>query len=178
MFETDRLLISPIKLSDSEEVRLIHNHPETLKWLSDDHLVSHAEQVNWVNSIIASKVSSRFVVREKNDSRIIGVFRFDRYDSKNLSAEIGLDIAFSSRRQGFAREVYINMFPYLFIELGLNRLSLLTLTKNTPAINMYESLGFTREGISREMIKRGNEYLDVYQYSMLASEYGDTYEPI
>lgn len=178
MFETDRLLISPIILSDSEEVRLIHNHPENLKWLSDSRLVSRVEQVNWVNSIIASKVSSRFVVREKVDSRIIGVFRFDRYDRQNLSAEIGLDIAFSSRRQGFAREVYINMFPYLFIDLKLNRLSLITLARNIPAIKLYEGLGFTREGMLREVIKRETEYLDVFQYSMLASEYRAKYESI
>jgi RimJ/RimL family protein N-acetyltransferase len=117
-------------------------------------------------------------VREKVDSRIIGVFRFDRYDRQNLSAEIGLDIAFSSRRQGFAREVYINMFPYLFIDLKLNRLSLITLARNIPAIKLYEGLGFTREGMLREVIKRETEYLDVFQYSMLASEYRAKYESI
>jgi len=178
MFETDRLVISPISLSDSEEVRLIHNHPETLRWLSDSHLVSEKEQVDWVNSMIESRVSSRFVVRKKNDSRIIGVFRLDRYDRQNLSAEIGLDIAVSSRRQGFAREIYMNMFPYFFIELGLHRLSLITLASNIAAINLYESLGFTREGILRQVIRRETGYLDAYQYSMLTSEYAAKYESV
>jgi RimJ/RimL family protein N-acetyltransferase len=104
---------------------------------------------------------------------MIGVFRFDRLDTQNHSVEVGLDITTDSRRQGFAREIYERMIPYFFDELLLNRLSLLTLKRNLPAITLYESLGFKREGILRQAIKRDLEFEDAYQYSLLASEFGN-----
>jgi len=173
MIESRRLLITPLGMQDCEEARLIHNEPETLRWLSDTHPVSTEEQQVWFASLQKSNTSRRYVAREVSGKKMIGVFRFDRLDTQNHSVEVGLDITTDSRRQGFAREIYEKMIPYFFDELLLNRLSLLTLKRNLPAISLYESLGFKREGILRQAIKRDLEFEDAYQYSLLASEFGN-----
>ena len=173
MIESHRLLITPLGIHDCEEARLIHNEPETLKWLSDTHPVSSEEQHVWFASLQKSTTSRRYVARETHGLKMIGVFRFDRLDTQNHSAEVGLDIATNSRRQGFAREIYQTMIPYFFDELLLNRLSLITLENNLPAINLYEGLGFKREGVLRQAFKRNLEFVNAYQYSLLESEYGN-----
>jgi RimJ/RimL family protein N-acetyltransferase len=171
MIESSRLLISLMAASDCEEARILHNNPDTLKWLSDTRIVSSDDQKSWFASLQSSKTSKRYIARTKADSKLIGVFRFDRYDNENMSVEVGLDIESTSRRQGYAREIYRVLLPHFFDDLSLNRLSLLTLESNLAAINLYESLGFKREGILRQALRRNSQYLNAYQYSLLASEF-------
>lgn len=171
MLETSRLHISLMAAKDCEEVRILHNDPDTLKWLSDTRIVSGDKQQSWFAALQSSKTSRRYIARTKTDSKLIGVFRFDRYDKVNMSVEVGLDIESTSRRQGYAREIYRALIPHFFDDLSLNRLSLLTLESNLAAINLYESLGFKREGILRQALRRDSRYLNAYQYSLLASEF-------
>lgn len=173
MIETERLFIALITGGDAEDARKLHNEPETLKWLSDTRVVSPEEQATWLAGLQISKTSKRYVAREKSKDELVGVFRFDRLDNQNQSAEVGLDVATRFRRMGYAKEIYHALLPYLFSEFSLNRLSLITLATNTPAINLYESLGFKKEGVLRQAIKRDDQFLDVIQYSMLATESGE-----
>jgi RimJ/RimL family protein N-acetyltransferase len=176
MIETQRLFISLITLEDCEDARLLHNEPETLTWLSDTHEVSRGEQKSWFLSLQQSTTSKRYIARTRTDSKLIGVFRFDNHDHLNRSADVGLDIEKNSRRQGYAREIYLAMIPYFFEELSLNRLSLLTLESNVPAISLYESLGFKREGVLRQAFIRNGNRLNAFQYSLLSSEFEKRYE--
>ena len=172
MIETSRLIITTMAAEDCEEVRILHNDPETLKWLSDTRIVSIEEQNMWFARLQASSASKRYVARTRTNSKLVGVFRFDRLDLNNMSAEVGLDIEFASRRQGYAREIYLALIPFFFHEMSLNRLSLITLESNLAAISLYESLGFKREGILREALRRDSQYFNAYQYSLLATEFG------
>lgn len=170
MLETRRLVISEISLGDLEEVRLLHNEPETLRWLSDSRIVSREDQIEWFDRLMHSSTSKRYIAREKFKGGLVGVFRFDRLDSQNGSAEVGLDVALEYRRLGFAREIYESLIPYFFHEMSLHRLSLITLEENIPAIRLYQSLGFIREGVLREAIKRDSGFVNAVQYSMLEGE--------
>jgi RimJ/RimL family protein N-acetyltransferase len=172
MIESSRLLITSMAAEDCEEARILHNDPDTIKWLSDSRIVASEDQKLWFESLQKSKTSRRYIARTKTDSKLIGVFRFDRHDQINLSAEVGLDIESTMRRQGYAREIYLVLIPYFFNELSLNRLSLLTLESNQAAIELYESLGFKREGILRQALKRNSHFSDAFLYSLLAREFG------
>ena len=171
MIETERLLVFPLAFRDLEEVRQLHNHPETIKWLSDSHLVEAKDQQSWFEKLQKSHASRRYVIRAKVDSKLIGVFRSDRLDLENKSVEIGLDIDFHNRRLGFGREIYNSFIPYFFYELNLNRLSLITLETNHAAISLYESLGFVKEGLLRQAIWRDLAYVNAIQYGLLREEY-------
>jgi RimJ/RimL family protein N-acetyltransferase len=171
MIETQRLVISEMSFRDIEEVRALHNHPETLKWLSDTHEVSEVEQLQWFKGLQGSSFSKRFVSREKSENTLIGVFRLDRLDKRNSCAEVGLDVSYHFRRMGFAREIYKALIPYLFNEISLHRLSLITLENNSAAIQLYESLGFKREGILRDALKRETSFVNAIQFSLLESEF-------
>jgi len=170
LIRSERLEISTISEQDLEEVRILHNDPETLRWLSDTRKVSMQDQEIWFEAIKNSKTSQRYIVRLLSNKKLVGVFRFDNFDSTNRSVNIGLDIDTKSRRLGYARETYRTLIPYFFTVLQINRLALITLSTNLGAINLYEQLGFKREGILREAFYRNSIYLDAYQYSLLSSE--------
>jgi RimJ/RimL family protein N-acetyltransferase len=171
MFRTTRLSIGLLEALDLEEVRLLHNQPETLKWLSDTHEVTEIEQERWFSNLMISSKSQRYVARELSSNKLVGVFRFDSFDPENKSVQVGLDVSVDFRRMGFAREIYTAMLPYFIYELDINRISLLTLETNFAARSLYESLGFVQEGNLREAFLRDFRYIDGILYSLLASEY-------
>jgi RimJ/RimL family protein N-acetyltransferase len=171
VIETTRLVISELALGDIEEARVLHNEPETLKWLSDARVVSTSEQLKWFENLQKSSSSKRYIARAKANNSLIGVFRFDNFDRQNSSAMVGLDIAVQFRQLGFAREIYEALLPYFFATFSLHRLSLITLENNSPAIQLYEGLGFKQEGILREAVRRDKRFVNAIQYALLESDY-------
>ena len=171
MIRTNRLSIGLIESSDLEDVRLLHNHPDTLKWLSDTHKVTEQEQQKWFSTLIDSQKSRRYVARELSSGKLVGVFRLDSLDLENKSAQVGLDISVDFRRQGLATEIYKAIVPHFFGEMLVNRISLVTLESNFAARALYENLGFVEEGRLREAFLRNNCYIDGVLYSLLSSEY-------
>jgi len=170
MIRTERLTLRLIDAQDIEQVRELHNHPETLKWLSDTHFVTKMEQESWFKKISSSLTSRRYVVELCETKDLVGVFRLDDIDIENKSAFVGLDIAIDFRRKGIALETYEAMIPFLFEELQLNRLSLITLETNHPAISLYEKLGFMKEGTLRQAFYRETGYVNGLVYSKLRIE--------
>ena len=170
MIKTERLEIRLLERKDLENVRKLHNDPETLKWLSDTHVVSQSEQILWFQKLQNSNTSRRYVVELLESKELVGVFRLDNVDVENKSAYVGLDIAVCYRRRGFAVETYNAMNLYLFCELKLNRLSLHTLVNNHAAISLYEKLGYRKEGIMREAFYKNGKFIDSFLYSLLRTD--------
>jgi RimJ/RimL family protein N-acetyltransferase len=170
MIKTDRLLIDLPSPSDMEDMRALHNNPEILKWLTDTRLVSKKQQNFWFAQLQKSKSSQRYTVKLIDSYQLVGVFRVDNIDYENNSVYVGLDISPLSQRKGLATEVYVAMIKYLFLEVNMNRLTLITLANNYAAISLYEKLGFIREGTLREAYFRGGNYVDGYFYSLLKKD--------
>jgi ribosomal-protein-alanine N-acetyltransferase len=171
MFQTARLEIREITESDLEEVRLLHNEFSTLKWLSDISIVTQAQQLKWFLNLKNSAKNRRYVARTIADSTIVGVFRLDDIDLQNKTAQVGLDIEKSFRQKGYATEIYGEMLAHIFNYLGMNRVSLVTLCNNLPAIALYSKMGFKKEGTLREAIFRDGKFLDLIQYGLLFEEW-------
>ena len=60
---------------------------------------------------------------------------------------------------------------YGFRELNMHRIELTVFDYNEPAMKLYEKLGFTREGTSRERLRRDGTWYDMHQYAMLEDEW-------
>ena len=173
MIKTERLEIRLIEPKDLENVRKLHNDSETLKWLSDTHIVSQDEQILWFQKIQSSSHIRRYVVELLESKELVGVFRLDNIDVENKSAYVGLDIAVDYRRRGFALETYSAMNLYLFDNFKFNRLSLTTLANNYAAISLYKKLGYRKEGVMREAFYKNGKFIDGFFYSMLRSDLGE-----
>jgi RimJ/RimL family protein N-acetyltransferase len=58
-----------------------------------------------------------------------------------------------------------------FNELNFYRIQLNVISYNDVAINLYESIGFKKEGIYRNFILRDGKRYDMYLYGMLREEW-------
>jgi RimJ/RimL family protein N-acetyltransferase len=161
---THRLTINIISSQDLEEVRNLHNEDSTLSQLTDNSFVTKEMQEDWFKAISNSNKSFRFVCRQKKDGVLVGVLRIDHFDSLNKSAMIGLDVAESFRRQGFAIEIYQYFFQFFFSKLNFHRLYLNTLENNYAARKLYDKLGFIIEGKFNQAIIRDNQFIDLICY--------------
>jgi RimJ/RimL family protein N-acetyltransferase len=168
---TERLAIRLMERRDIEEARLLHNDDETLSRLSDISHVSEMQQEAWFQSVSTSKATRRYVARRRVDGAFVGVFRLDRLDPWNRNALVGADVAKNMRGQGYATEMYRYVLDYLFNQVGLHRVGLVTLETNTPAIGLYRKLGFVDEGVERQAIFRDGRFQGLVAMGLLAEEW-------
>ncbi|MDO5734137.1 MAG: GNAT family protein [Eubacteriales bacterium] len=102
----------------------------------------------------------------------IGIANFEDIDYDNLTAELGLLIAFPEYRgRGLAKEVAQSLFRYAFEDLALNRVSCRVMEGNEASFRLIASLGFRKEGIMVEALRRPDRYLDLHYFALLKREW-------
>jgi RimJ/RimL family protein N-acetyltransferase len=77
------------------------------------------------------------------------------------------------RGQGYVSEAVELFLGYLFRECGFHKVFARALVTNEASIRTLESLGFEREGTLREDYFLDGEWVDAYQYGLLAHEWLD-----
>ncbi|GKX67180.1 GNAT family N-acetyltransferase [Inconstantimicrobium mannanitabidum] len=113
-----------------------------------------------------------FAIRSNIDETLIGVTGFENILWNNGTAVIYIGIGDKSfRGKGLGKEALALTMQFGFNELNLHRIQLNVLSYNTPALNLYESLGFKKEGVYREFIHRDGIRFDMYLYGILRSEW-------
>jgi RimJ/RimL family protein N-acetyltransferase len=127
------------------------------KWLEDRH---------------KDKNAFLFAIRLLDDEALIGYAELDGilwpHQVGWLSIAIG-DPAHWGR--GYGTEAMRLLLDFAFDELNLHRVQLTVFGYNTRAINLYEKLGFQREGTFREFLQRDGTRHDMYLYGLLRSEW-------
>jgi RimJ/RimL family protein N-acetyltransferase len=79
-----------------------------------------------------------------------------------------------SRRQGYATEAVKIITNYLFTSQDIVRIQAETHPQNTPAINVLEKNGFTREGVLRKNVFTRGAWRDSLLFSVIRDEWTPT----
>jgi RimJ/RimL family protein N-acetyltransferase len=166
-----RLVIRVMERQDVDFARRLHNDDSTLLQLSDVEHVSETQQEAWFQSVSSSKKSKRYTILDAGSGDYIGIFRVDMLDLVNRNVCVGLDIAPEMRGKGYAKEIYRYFLDYYFLHFGMHRLYLAVLATNDVARSLYGALGFREEGVHREAIYRGGEYVNLIWMSILREEF-------
>jgi L-phenylalanine/L-methionine N-acetyltransferase len=83
----------------------------------------------------------------------------DPHPASHHVADLGLMVAASHRRQGIGRALLRQAVEWAH-HTGVSKLELHVFPDNEPAIALYESFGFVREGYRRRHYRRNGEYVD------------------
>jgi RimJ/RimL family protein N-acetyltransferase len=113
-----------------------------------------------------------FGARLHAGGELIGVVELDGLLWNQQVGWLSIGIGEPARRgQGYGAEALRLALDFAFRELNLHRAQLTVFSYNTPAIGLYEKLGFQREGTYREFLQRDGRRYDMYLYGLLRHEW-------
>lgn len=95
------------------------------------------------------------------DGRIVARLSLSRdpHPASRHVADLGLMVAERYRRRGIGKRLLEEAVAWARVS-GIVKLELHVFPWNEPAIALYESFGFEREGYRRRHYERGGEYVD------------------
>jgi len=140
-----------------ELARAVGSEPEG--WLVSDGWRSVGEERRYLRALRRYPHAAVFVAEAPEG--IVGRLSIAR-DSHPASyhvADLGLMVAAGYRRRGIGRAL-LEAAAQWAREAGVRKLELHVFPSNEPAIALYESFGFSREGYRRRHYRRGDEYVD------------------
>jgi RimJ/RimL family protein N-acetyltransferase len=142
-----------------ELARAVGSEPE--RWLiSGGDWRSAPDERRYLRATRRHPDAAVFVAEE--DDVIVGRLSIsrDEHPASRHIADIGLMVAQGSRRRGVGRAL-MEAAEAWAREAGISKLELHVFPHNEPAIALYETLGYEREGFRRRQYRRGRELLDV-----------------
>lgn len=101
----------------------------------------------------------------------VGNIHLSRINLVSRNAELGIVLAKEHHGKGYGERAIKLVIKHAFEILNLHRIHLTVVSANKAAIKLYERLGFTKEGIERDLHLYNFQYFDGTRYSILESEY-------
>jgi RimJ/RimL family protein N-acetyltransferase len=129
-------------------------------WLiSTDEWRSAGDERRYLKATRRTPHAAVFVA--KVQERIVGRLSLarDPHAASFHVADLGLMVAASHRRHGIGRALLETAADWAR-EVGVTKLELHVFPYNEPALALYESFGFVREGYRRAHYRRGGELVD------------------
>jgi RimJ/RimL family protein N-acetyltransferase len=120
---------------------------------------SVAEERRYLKAVQRHVDAAVYVVED--DGRIVGRLSLSRdpHPSSQHVADLGLMVAAEYRRRGIGRALLDEAVRWAQTS-GVRKLELHVFPWNEPALNLYESFGFEREGLRKGHYARDGEYVD------------------
>jgi ribosomal-protein-serine acetyltransferase len=149
------------------------NHAQLLPWLA---------WVPYVKTVSDSQkyIEDSLIEMDKGVSLALGIWHQDQLvgclDFHEISAEhhralVGYWLDRDQQGHGLMTRSVKTLMTYGFATLGFNRIEIRCAPDNHKSRAIPEKLGFTQEGILRQMEKVGEKYLDDVVYGMLKTEW-------
>lgn len=102
---------------------------------------------------------------------VAGFVGFHSVDWMNRSTSLGYWLAENRQGRGTMTAAVRALTTLAFEEWGLNRVEIRVATGNARSAGVPERLGFTKEGVLREVERHADGFKDNVVYSMLAREW-------
>jgi len=173
--ETERLIIRPININDSESIFSYRADAITNQfqgWIPKNIEDVHDFVKNRVSPAINVNGSwFQFVIISKADGEVIGDTGLHFFDAENKQVEIGCTIGKKYQSKGFATEAISEVMKYLFSTFNKHRLIASIDPGNINSIRLFEKLKFRKEAHFKESIMSNGVWVDDLNYAILKKEW-------
>jgi [ribosomal protein S5]-alanine N-acetyltransferase len=121
----------------------------------------------------ASGTAFTYVVTISSSRAVVGLVQARQIDLSWESAEWECTIAPSWRGTGVFLETARLVGSFAFGSVGVHRLEARVALQNGRANGALRKLGAVQEGVLRQSVRRGGEYVDQVLWSLLKEDWGD-----
>lgn len=160
---------------------------QLIEWISSEHLM-----INWAGSLFKyplTEDSLEWYIEDTNNLDSSDVFIYKAVDintgetvghvslgsvsTKNKAARISRVLIGSSlhKGKGICKDMINAVLKIGFEDLKLHRISLGVYDFNRSAIRCYESCGFVKEGLMRDVLKYEDHYWSLLEMGILENEW-------
>jgi [ribosomal protein S5]-alanine N-acetyltransferase len=168
-FETERLVLRPLRATDADALHSIYGDAEATRWSSRPPHANLEETRERIAESVADPDWRRWVITLKGDDTAIGTL--GAYEKRQGGViEIGYALAPVRWGNGIAREAVRALVTLLFAE-GNRRVFADTDPENVASNHLLEQLGFVREALLRGEWETHLGVRDSYIWGMLADEW-------
>ncbi|SKA95746.1 Protein N-acetyltransferase, RimJ/RimL family [Caloramator quimbayensis] len=174
LLEGDNIILTAVNDSDIENMEKWFNDLSFLRYY--DYLPSvpktYKEIKEFIDEFTKANDKYIFAIRKKESKKIIGIAGFDDILWNNGVATVFIGIGEKEYiSKGFGKESLCLLIDFGFFEFNFHRIQLNVISYNNSAINLYEGVGFKREGVYREFLLRDDKRYDMYLYGLLKQEW-------
>ncbi len=174
------------KLSDKAELRLLEErHAEELFALINQNRERLLIWVPWLSNADSLEHTRNFTKRKlqrfaDNNGFVAGIWyqgalageiALEYIDWSNRMTEIGYWLDADVEGKGLVTKACRSLIAYAFDNLKLNRVQIRCAAENLRSRAIPEKLGFTQEGILRQVERLHDRYVDLVIYGMLENEW-------
>ncbi|KUH38663.1 MULTISPECIES: GNAT family N-acetyltransferase [Streptomyces] len=169
----DRVVLRPLTAADTETMAGVIDDPETARLTgSAGHPPFTIERLRaWYASRAEQTDRLDLGLVDRASGELVGELVLHEWDEPNRSCGFRIAIGPHGRDRGLGTEAVRLLLGYGFERLGLHRIHLEVYAFNPRALRVYERVGFVREGVGREALLHGGEWIDAVRMAILAPEW-------
>lgn len=172
------IALGAIDREDLAQLMIWRNQGD-IRWMCREYrLLTMENQEDWYQADCRDRRTAMFGIWAdcgEPATGLVGVCGLTNIDFVAGHAEISLYIGLRSvRRRGIATGVLELLAAYGFGELRLHRLYAEVYAVNVAGQSLFESAGYTEEGVMREHSFVQGKYCDSFMYGLLVEEWSAT----
>ena len=179
-FETERIKLRRLKLSDAQDIYENLQDKEIIKWtLNIPWPYEKQDAIKFIREThyrIKEKTGYALGIVLKETNRVIGVIDIFKIDWKNKNAELGYWLGKKYWGRGLTTEAVKLMLKFAFEKLKLHRVYASLFEENVASRRVLEKSGFKLEGIMRECRYKHNRWHNELKFSILKNDYEELYK--
>lgn len=171
---TERLLLRPVRESDSRNLFAIFSDPRVSRYLSHPAWTDIASARQLVARTVAAVDAGKYVylgIERTSDGKLIGECSLFNLMPQCRRAEVGYTLAHEAWGKGYIGEALVALLEFGFTRLVLNRVEADVDPRNAASAKTLEKLGFQKEGLLRQRWIVDEEVSDSALYGLLAAEW-------
>lgn len=166
IIKTERLLLKPTSLDDTEFLLNLLNTPKWLKYIGDRKIKNRTEAQEYISTKIRPQIESlgygNYTVIRQADNIKVGTCGL--YDREGLE---GVDIGFAFlpeyEQQGYAYESSRKLLNVGFLDFDITVVNAITMPSNNASQKLLEKLGLS----FKKMIKLPHDENELMLYQII-----------
>lgn len=169
----DAIVLRPADMNDVDGITAACQDPEIQRFTRVPSPYGREQAVEYVQGVERGWVEGThgiMSIRDASDDELLGSIGVMSLAEQPGTGEIGYWVAKEARGRGIATRAVRLLARWAIVDLGLERLELMTSVDNVVSQAVADRAGFAREGLLRSYVTHGCGRIDVVMFSLVPAD--------